>query len=65
MVKEARKRLIISFSGLFFWQVHKKRTRRFVMYKKGIISYRRRCKRLGQNTGLSHYIMLTSKTKKK
>lgn len=26
-----------------------------------ILSYRRRCRRLGQGTGLSHYILLTPK----
>jgi hypothetical protein len=28
---------------------------------KKVISYRRRCRQLGQNTGLSHYILLTPK----
>lgn len=31
---------------------------------KGILSYRRRCRRLGQGTGLSHYILLTPKASK-
>jgi len=30
---------------------------------KKIVSYRRRCKELGKNTGLSHYILLTPKAK--
>jgi hypothetical protein len=29
-----------------------------------IIAYRRRCRQLGNNTGLSHYILLTPKAKK-
>ncbi len=33
------------------------------MKKRRIISYRRRCRRMG--TGLSHYIMLTQKKGKK
>jgi len=36
------------------------------MQKKArIISYRRRCKDLNQGTGLSHYILLTSKKTEK
>jgi len=33
------------------------------MKKEGIISYRRRCRQIG--TGLSHFILLVSKTGKK
>lgn len=29
-----------------------------------IIAYRRRCRQLGQGTGLSHYILLTPKADK-
>jgi hypothetical protein len=29
--------------------------------KEKIVSYRRRCRELGKNTGLSHYILLTPK----
>ncbi len=32
---------------------------------KNVISYRRRCRQLGQNTGLSHYILLAPKADKK
>lgn len=30
-----------------------------------IIAYRRRCRKLGDSTGLSHYILLTPSTKEK
>lgn len=30
-----------------------------------ILSYRRRCRKLGESTGLSHYILLTSTPEKK
>jgi modified peptide precursor CbpA len=29
--------------------------------RKGIISYRRRCRAVGNGTGLSHYILVTPK----
>ncbi len=32
--------------------------------EKGIVAYRRRCRQLGKNTGLSHYILLAPKAKK-
>ena len=35
-----------------------------IVMKKNIIAYRKRCKKLGKNTGLSHYILLTPKAKK-
>jgi len=38
-------------------------TQEAIMKKEGIISYRRRCRQIG--TGLSHFILLVSKTGKK
>jgi hypothetical protein len=36
-----------------------------MMKKERIISYRRRCRQVGQGTGLSHYILWTPQPDKK
>jgi modified peptide precursor CbpA len=51
-----------ALSGVFLW-ANELTIKEAIMKKERIISYRRRCRQIG--TGLSHYILIVSKTAKK